>query len=215
LRGVRFRAILDRVEQASRAGAVAGLGFAAALAFGCGGGGPATAGKSPCELLCEKWNSCRGANSDALPCASLCVYGGNFGPGIGPSPYCPALAAQTTCVAAAVQMSCTAYESGLATCPACPPLTGGPCQTNLDCERYDPRFRCDLTVPGGSCTAPCSSAFDCSEAGPEVCSGARLPSVDPAGTISPTWCRLGCVSDAICRTAEGYACVNGLCDVPQ
>ncbi len=191
--------------------------LAGALA-GCGGGGAAgggdAGGKSPCELLCEKWNSCRGADTQALSCPQLCVYGGNFGPGIGPSPYCPQIAAQTTCVAAAVQMSCQAYDStGLATCPGCPPVTGGPCQTDFDCEKYDPRFKCDVSRPGGYCTAPCGDAFDCSEAGPEVCVAAA-PSFDPGGTISKTWCQLGCASNALCRTNEGYTCQKGLCAPP-
>ena len=183
----------------------------AALA-GCGGsGGSSPGGKSPCELLCEKWNSCQAATAEALPCPQFCVYGGNFWPGIGPSPYCPQLAAQTTCVEAAVQMSCTAYDStGLAGCPACPPVTGGPCRTDLDCGKYDSRFKCDVSRPGGYCTAPCSTAFDCSEAGPEVCLAAT-PSFDPFGTISTTWCQLGCGSDALCRTDQGYTCQNRLC----
>ncbi|HVT09173.1 MAG TPA: hypothetical protein VHO67_17050 [Polyangia bacterium] len=179
---------------------------------GCGGSSaPSTGGKNPCELLCEKWNSCRGATAEALPCPQVCVYGGNFAPGIGPSPYCPNLAAQTTCVANAVQASCTAYDTtALAGCPACPPVTGGPCQTDLDCARYDGRFKCDVSRPGGYCTAPCRDAFDCSEAGPEVCSAAT-PSFDPFGNISTTWCQLGCASDALCRTDQGYTCQSRLC----
>ncbi len=186
---------------------LAGAGLAALA--GCGSGSSGSG--SPCQLLCEKWNSCRAANAQALPCAQLCVYGGNFAPGIGPSPYCPAIAAQTACVAAAVQLSCQAYSStGLANCPVCPPITGGPCQTNADCEKYDSRFKCDVSRPGGYCTAPCSDAFDCSEAGPEVCLAAT-PSLDPGNTLSKTWCQLGCASDAFCRTADGYTCQNGVC----
>lgn len=181
---------------------------------GCGGSGGSatTAGKSSCELLCDKWNSCRAATAEALPCAQLCVYGGNYEPGIGPSPYCPNLAAQTTCVATALQhATCETFDnSALAGCPACPPLTGGPCQTDLDCGKYDGRFKCDVSRPGGYCTAPCHDAFDCSEAGPEVCVAAT-PSFDPFGNISTTWCQLGCGSNALCRTDEGYTCQNERC----
>ena len=181
---------------------------------GCGSSS-STAGKSPCEMLCEKKNSCRGPNTEVIPCASVCVYGGNWYPGFAPTPYCPNLAAQTSCVAAAVAMSCDAYSDASLKCPACPPLDGGPCATDLDCQRYVPSYRCDLSRPGGYCTAPCASAYDCSLAGPEVCIGAAPPSFDPTGALSTTWCELGCASDAICRTGEGYACVNGLCAQPQ
>lgn len=163
-------------------------------------------------MACEKQNSC-GQASPPLPCAQICVYGGNYYTGFGPSPYCPNLQAQTDCVAAAVAMSCSAWQDAALKCPGCPPLTGGPCTSNLDCEKYDSRFRCDLSQPGGYCTAPCTTVDDCSIAGPEFCtSRAMPPSFDPTGSLSTTWCQLGCgTSDAICRTGDGYTCVNGLC----
>jgi hypothetical protein len=183
------------------------------LAAGCGSSGGAP--KSPCEMLCDKWNSCRGPTDNVLPCATICVYGGNWYVGIAPSPYCPNLAAQTSCVAAAVAMSCDAYQNAINGCPACPPVDGAPCAINLDCEKYDARYRCDLSKPGGYCTAPCNTADDCSIAGPEKCAASSSPSFDPGATLGPNWCKLGCSSDALCRTDEGYTCVSGQCAPPQ
>jgi hypothetical protein len=166
-------------------------------------------------MLCEKQNSC-GQATPPLPCAAICVYGGNYYPGVAPSPYCPNLAAQTDCMAKAVAMSCDAWQNGLVGCPACPPVDGAPCAKDLDCAKYDPRYECDLSRPGGYCTAPCKTPDDCSTAGPEICTSASSPSFDPTGALGTMWCELGCgSSNAICRVDEGYTCVNGLCAQPQ
>ncbi len=167
-------------------------------------------------MLCAKSNSCRPPGAEAAPCESRCVYGSTWSVGLAPSPYCPNLAAQTRCVAVSVEMGCDTYQDALAACPACPPVDGAPCMTDRDCGSYDPRYRCDLSKPGGYCTAPCNSAADCNSiGGPETCVAASPPSFDAAGFLGPKWCQLGCTSDAFCRTGEGYACTGGLCAQPQ
>src|SRR5579885_3685194 len=98
--------------------AVVALACLAAFFSGCESGNA----RSPCQMACEKQNGC-GQATPALPCAQVCVYGGNYYEGFGPSPYCPNLQAQTACVQAAVDMSCNDWKNAIIGCPACPPLT--------------------------------------------------------------------------------------------
>jgi hypothetical protein len=192
----------------------------ARVVMSCGSGSNGFSG-SPCQMLCEKRNSCVAATGGStVPCDSICVYGGNYYPGLAPSPVCPNLAAQTTCIAAAVAMSCSDYDNAFIGCPACPPLDGSPCASNEDCAKYVPDYRCDLSRPGGYCTAPCQTSDDCSVSGPEACSLGKAPSFDPNAPSSQRWCLLSCSSDADCRTSDGYSCTNysasegfGICDV--
>lgn len=189
--------------------------------FGCGPGTPAPVG-SPCKMLCEKQNSCAmGSGSDSIPCDAVCVYGGNYYPGLAPTPVCPSLAAQMTCVAAAVAMSCSAYQNAAFQCPICPPLVGSPCLSDSDCQHFVATYRCDLSRPGGYCTAPCLSTDDCSVAGPEVCTPGKAPSFDPGASSNQSWCLMECGTDADCRSGQGYQCENinvtyqiGICDSP-
>jgi hypothetical protein len=192
----------------------------ARVVMSCGGGSGGFTG-SPCQMLCEKRNSCVAATGGStVPCDSICVYGGNYYPGLAPSPVCPNLAAQMTCVEAAVAMSCNDYDNGLVGCPACPPLDGSPCASDEDCAKYAPNYKCDLSRPGGYCTAPCQTSDDCSISGPETCSLGKAPSFDPNAPASQAWCLLSCTSDAGCRISDGYSCTNysasegfGICDV--
>jgi hypothetical protein len=174
-------------------------------------------------MICEKRNSCATTADEMVPCDAICVYGGNYGPGLAPSPVCPNLAAQTTCIEAAVAQSCDAYSDAAATCPPCGVLDGAPCSSDEDCQKYQPNYRCDLSRRGGYCTAPCQSADDCSIAGPEICTPSTAPSFDPGAPATQDWCLLGCKSDAQCRTSDGYSCVTlsstsdytfAVCDVP-
>jgi hypothetical protein len=156
-----------------------------------------------------------------VPCAEICVYGGNFLPGLAPAPVCPDLAGQQACVDAAVKMSCDSYQSALQGCPTCGVLDGSPCASDLDCQKYVSFYRCDLNRPGGYCTAPCQTPDDCSAAGPEICAASKAPSFAPQAPATQSWCLLGCQADTACRTAEGYACAGlnatggfGVCDTP-
>ena len=192
----------------------------ARLGLSCGGGSSGFTG-SPCQMLCEKRNSCVAATGGStVPCDSICVYGGNYYPGLAPSPVCPNLAAQTTCIEAAVAMSCSDYDNAFVGCPACPPLDGSPCTSDEDCAKYVPNYKCDLSRPGGYCTAPCQTSDDCSISGPEACSPGKAPSFDPNAPASQAWCLLSCTSNAGCRISDGYSCTNynasegfGICDV--
>jgi len=186
-----------------RLAAIAGL---FRLAVSCGGS--SGFGGSPCQMICEKRNSCATAADEVLPCNAICVYGGNYGPGLAPSPVCPNLAAQTACIQAAVAMSCDAYANAAALCPPCGVLDGAPCASDQDCQKYQPNYRCDLSRPGGYCTAPCQTADDCSIAGPEICTASTAPSFDPGAPATQDWCLLGCQTDAQCRTSDGYRCVS-------
>jgi len=189
------------------------VGSVASLAASCGGSIGASG--SPCQMICEKRNSCATSASGRVPCDQICVYGGNYGPGLAPSPVCPNLAAQTSCVQAAVALSCEAYSDAAFACPPCGVLDGAPCASNADCQKYQPNYLCDLSRPGGYCTTACVTAYDCSLMGPEVCiTTASPPSFDPSAPTAQTWCMLGCGTDAACRTSDGYACVNNTCDVP-
>lgn len=186
---------------------------------GSGGGGVGTPSSNPCQMLCEKQNACASPSAQPIPCAEVCVYGGDYYMGLAPTPYCPNLAAQTACVSAAVAMSCDAYQNAWVRCPTCPPLDGSPCSADIDCQKYSSNYRCDLSRPGGYCTAPCQTSDDCSISGPEVCATSAAPSFDPSAPASQAWCLLGCQSDANCR--PGYACTNinasdgyGVCDAP-
>jgi len=203
---------------------VASIAVLARLVMSCGGGSSGLSGSgSPCEMICEKRNSCATTADEMVPCAAVCVYGGNYGPGLAPSPVCPNLAAQTACVEAAVAQSCEAYSNATASCPACGVLDGAPCASDGDCQKYQPNYRCDLSRPGGYCTAPCLTADDCSIAGPELCTPGTAPSFDPGAPATQNWCLLGCGSAAQCRTSDGYSCVAlsstgtysfAVCDVP-
>jgi hypothetical protein len=160
-------------------------------------------------MVCAKRNSCATTADEMVPCDIICVYGGNYGPGLAPSPVCPNLAAQTTCIAAAVAQSCDTYSDAEALCPLCGVLDGAPCSSDQDCQKYQSNYRCDLSRPSGYCTAPCQSADDCSIAGPELCTTGRpAPSFDPGAPATQAWCLLGCGSDAQCRTSDGYSCVT-------
>src|SRR5215831_14774235 len=133
-------------------GGVVAIAILVGWTAGCGSStGPAG---SPCQMVCEKRNSCATTADERLPCDAVCVYGGNYSPGLAPSPVCPALAAQTTCVQAAVAMSCDAYVDAVFACPLCGVLDGAPCASDHDCQKYQPAYRCDLSRPGGYCTAP-------------------------------------------------------------
>jgi hypothetical protein len=195
-----------------------GLGLAAVAAFAslaasCGGSGGFSG--SPCQIICEKRNSCATTADERLPCDEVCVYGGNYAPGLAPSPVCPNLAAQTSCVAAAVALSCAAYVDAAFSCPPCGVLDGAPCASNTDCQKYQPNYLCDLSRPGGYCTAPCATADDCSIMGPEICvTTATPPSFAPSAPATQAWCLLGCAGDAQCRASDGYACLSNRCDVP-
>jgi hypothetical protein len=199
---------------------VTAIAALAPVVMSCGGGSSGVSG-SPCQMVCEKRNTCATTPDETVPCASICVYGGNYGPGLAPSPVCPNLAAQTTCIAAAVAKSCDAYANAAATCPPCGVLDGAPCSSDEDCQKYQPNYRCDLSRPGGYCTAPCQSADDCSIAGPEICTTHTAPSFAPGAPTTQDWCLLGCQSDTQCRTSDGYRCVTrnstnalGVCDAP-
>jgi hypothetical protein len=198
------------------------VGVAAMLGAGtCGGSSDAN---NPCLAFCHKANSCRSANATPIPCDAACNYGGTLWPGLAPTPACDpsVVAAQARCVNdAVVPASCDTFETALRQCPACPVLDGSPCAADIDCAKYQPSYRCDLSRPGGYCTAPCASADDCSAVGPESCASARSPSFDPQAPATQRWCMLGCMTDASCRTAEGYSCVGitpasafGSCDAP-
>lgn len=146
--------------------------------------------------------------------------GGNYYTGLAPTPVCPNLAAQTSCIQAAVALSCEAYANAAAVCPVCPVLDGSPCASDNDCQKYEPAYRCDLSRPGGYCTAPCQTADDCSAGGPEICTSSTPRSFDHSAPTTQGWCILGCTSDAQCRTTDGYSCLDisaalgyGLCDV--
>src|SRR3569623_1116464 len=137
------------------------------------------------------------------------------------APVCPALEAQTKCVAEAVALGCGEYQNAAARCPVCPPLVGSPCSSDADCQKFVATYRCDVSRSGGYCTAPCSSADDCSVGGPEVCGEGAAPSFALGATSPQTWCLLGCKSDVQCRSNEGYRCQNispgdqvGTCDSP-
>jgi hypothetical protein len=192
----------------------------ARVVMSCSGGSNGFSG-SPCQMLCEKRNSCVAATGGStVPCDSICTYGGNYYPGLAPSPVCPKLAAQTTCIEAAVAMSCSDYDNAFVGCPACLPLDGSPCASDEDCAKYASNYRCDLSRSGGYCTAPCQSPDDCSISGPETCSLGKAPSFDPKAPASQGWCLLSCSSDAGCRISDGYSCTNysasegfGICDV--
>jgi hypothetical protein len=201
-------------------------GLAAIAAFAsvvpsCGGGSSGSSG-SPCQMICEKRNSCATTTEARLPCDQICVYGGNYYPGLAPSPVCPNLAAQTACVQAAAAMSCDAYSDPALSCPPCGVLDGAPCASNADCQKYETNYLCDLSRPGGYCTAPCATPDDCSPGGPEICTTmTAAPSFDPSAPTTQAWCLLGCTTNDQCRASEGYACVNfsaaagfGTCDVP-
>src|SRR3569623_253628 len=187
----------------------------------CSGGAPAVSG-SPCEMLCMKQNSCSsGSTVGSIPCGTVCTYGGNYYPGLAPSPVCPVLEAQTKCAAEAVALGCGEYQNAAARCPVCPPLVGSPCSSDADCLKCVAAYRCDVSRSGGYCTAPCSSADDCSVGGPEVCGEGAAPSFALGATSTQTWCLLGCKSDVQCRSNEGYRCQNispgdqgGTCDSP-
>jgi len=184
----------------------------ASLAASCGGSSGFSG--SPCQMICEKRNSCATTADERVPCNAICVYGGNYGPGLAPSPVCPNLAAQTSCVHAAVQMSCDAYSDAAFACPPCGVLDGAPCVSNGDCQKYQPNYLCDLSRPGGYCTAPCTTADDCSLAGPELCvTTATPPSFDPGAPATQAWCVLGCATGDQCRVSDGYSCVRNTCDV--
>jgi hypothetical protein len=173
---------------------------------GCGGA--TLANDSPCLIACNKMNTCR---TQPIPCAQLCSYGGHIWPGLAPAPSCPALEEQRTCVRQAVKLSCDAYVPALSACPSCLPLVGSACASHLDCAKFDGNFRCDLGRPGGYCTAPCVEPDDCSFGGPEVCTTLPTPpDFAPLAPATQKWCMLGCPPE--CRTAEGYACIDGLCD---
>lgn len=203
---------------------VVAIAVLARLTVSCGGGSGSGSGGSsgsPCQMLCEKRNSCSTAPDEQVPCDSICVYGGNYYTGLAPTPVCPNLAAQTSCIAAAVAMSCEDYSNAWEGCPTCPVLDGSPCASDNDCQKYEPNFRCDLSRPGGYCTAPCQTADDCSPGGPEICTSSSPPSFDPSAPPTQLWCILGCTSDTQCRTSDGYRCIDisaalgfGLCDVP-
>jgi hypothetical protein len=198
---------------------VTAMATLARVVVSCGGSNGFSG--SPCQMLCEKRNSCvASTGGSTVPCDAICVYGGNYYPGLAPAPVCPNLAAQTACIKAAVAMSCSDYDNAFAGCPACPPLDGSPCASDQDCAKYAPNYKCDLSRPGGYCTAPCHTSDDCSIAGPEACSLGKAPSFDPNAPASQAWCLLSCGSDAGCRVSDGYACQNfnasegfGVCDV--
>ena len=200
---------------------LAAIAALAAVVASCGGSSSGFSG-SPCQMICEKRNSCATSSEARLPCDQICVYGGNYYPGLAPSPVCPNLAAQTSCVQAAVAMSCDAYSDPALSCPPCGVLDGAPCASNSDCQKYETNYLCDLSRPGGYCTAPCATADDCSPGGPEICATMSAPpSFDPSAPATQAWCLLGCATDSQCRVSEGYACVNfsaaagfGTCDVP-
>jgi hypothetical protein len=179
----------------------------ATVLAGCGG---VAADQSACAIACNKMNACR---TQPIPCGYLCSYGGHIWPGLAPAPSCPALEQQRACVQEAVKLACDAFLGALAVCPSCLPLVGSACAADFDCARFDANFRCDLGRPGGYCTAPCQQPDDCSFAGPEVCVALTSPpSFAPQSPASQQWCMLSC--QAQCRPAEGYTCVNGLCDHP-
>lgn len=213
--------IQSRDMAAGRIGcSLAAVAAFAAVAASCGGSSGFSG--SPCQMVCEKRNSCATSASGRVPCAQICVYGGNYSPGLAPSPVCPSLAAQTSCVQAAVALSCDAYSNAALACPLCSVLDGAPCASNADCQKYEPNYLCDLSRPGGYCTAPCTTADDCSPGGPEICTTMTAPpSFDPSAPATQGWCLLGCGIDGQCRTRDGYACVKvsstagyGICDVP-
>ena len=197
---------------------LAWLATVAALAGSCGGSSGASG--SPCQMICEKRNSCATTADERLPCDQICVYGGNYGPGLAPSPVCPNLAAQTSCLQAAVAMSCGAYSDAALACPPCGVLDGAPCRSNTDCQKYQPNYLCDLSRPGGYCTAPCMRSDDCSIQGPEICTTTPAPPSFAAGAAETQhWCLLGCNQDQQCRAGGEYSCVHGngalgTCDVP-
>ena len=203
-------------------GALAVIALLVELAVGCSGGaGSGGFSGSPCQMLCDKRNSCSTGPDELLPCDSICLYGGNYYPGLAPSPVCPNLAAQTKCIQAAVAMSCADYDNAWEACPTCSVLDGSPCASDNDCQKYEPNFRCDQSRPGGYCTAPCQTADDCSAGGPEICTSSTAPSFDPSAPTTQDWCILGCTSASQCRTNDGYSCVGfsatlgyGLCEVP-
>src|SRR5579863_5519086 len=90
---------------------VTAIATLAQVVMSCGGGASGLSDSgSPCQMICEKRNSCATTPDGTVPCAAICVYGGNYGPGLAPSPVCPNLAAQTACVEAAVAQSCDAYS---------------------------------------------------------------------------------------------------------
>jgi hypothetical protein len=201
-----------------RRGLVIALALEAVTASCDAGPGPAA---NACVAMCRKWNSCRTSPGlELAPCDGLCRYGGNFMPGLAPSPVCPAVDEQRTCIDAAVTLSCDAYLAAINACPACGVLNGSACTTDADCQMYRADYRCDLSRPGGYCTRACADADDCSVAGPETCSaGVAPPSFDPQASATQGWCLLTCRSDAGCRTTEGYRCVGivdtfGLCEGP-
>jgi hypothetical protein len=201
---------------------LAAVAALASLAASCGGSSGFSG--SPCQMICEKRNSCATTASGRVPCDQICVYGGNYGPGLAPSPVCPNLAAQTSCVQAAVALSCDAYSNAAGACPLCGVLDGAPCASNADCQKYQSNYLCDLSRPRGYCTAPCATADDCSIAGPEICTTIPTPpSFAPGAPATQAWCMLGCTTDAACRTSDGYGCVTiavtgsyttTVCDVP-
>ncbi len=218
-RGLRSASV---IVGRKRVWTVTALATLAGVVMSCGGGSSGLSGSgSPCQMICEKRNSCATTADEMVPCAAICVYGGNYGPGLAPSPVCPNLAAQTSCIEAAVAQSCDAYSNAAAVCPACGVLDGAPCASDEDCQKYQPNYRCDLSRPGGYCTAPCQTADDCSIAGPEICTPGTAPSFDPGAPATQNWCLLGCGSAAQCRTSDGYGCVAlsstaalAVCDVP-
>lgn len=130
----------------------------AVLAASCGGSSGGLSG-SPCQLICEKRNSCAMTADERVPCDAICVYGANYGPGLAPSPVCPKLAAQTSCVRAAVQLSCDAYSDAAFACPPCGVLDGAPCASNGDCQKYQPNYLCDLSRPGAKSQAATRGRF--------------------------------------------------------
>lgn len=213
---------VNRMKARGALWGVAAIAVLARLTVSCGGGtGSGGSTGSPCQMLCEKRNSCSTGPDEQVPCDSICVYGGNYYTGLAPTPVCPNLAAQTSCIAAAVAMSCDDYSNAWEACPTCPVLDGSPCASDNDCQKYEPNFRCDLSRPGGYCTAPCQTADDCSPGGPEICASSSPPSFDPSAPTTQQWCILGCTSDTQCRTGDGYRCIDisaalgfGLCDVP-
>ena len=74
----------------------------------------------------------------------------------------------------------------------CAPEVGDPCSSALECGA---EMICDLSLPGGYCTAGNCEFLGCPEAG--IC--ITFPNTEE-------WCMTECSSDDDCR--DGYECID-------
>jgi hypothetical protein len=184
------------------------------IAFGGCGGASSQATNSSCVTICGKVNTCGAATgTPAVDCAVECAEGHSLAMLL-PAADCGfPPAGQQACVERAVQQSCADYFVEAEACLSCTSVDGNPCSSDDDCQIFHLAYRCDLSRPGGYCTKACGLSADCSFG--ETCNfSSNAPSFSPQATSSRDWCLHACRSDTDCRKDQGYACLNGGCDIP-